>query len=291
MKRATFSILFCALLCVGLTSCNDKYNDILVKKVREVLGPDYKAYQSFSYPTNNFGLATAYAPRGGEEKPYDSDFLCDGWSCIGVKDTDIPQDLSDKLRMKGFAAVGGDGAQITLTESEAKELGLNIVLPRIYEVLKISGGFDSKQVIKTELTIDRAYPRKLRRPAMISYLNSLPDTDPIKTAFTQGNLVLIVADVVIGSIRVIIDVDKHGAQTLDGALGGNLPGVGKVFTDTALGVKVSRQLTGKYTFEITKPVIVLRLAKRQPEAGTLASQEDWDDWSNISVPLPQLEKP
>jgi len=257
-----------------LTSCCNTYNKVLTKSVRDALGPDYKSYQTFSYPTNNYGLITSYA---NEQK--DENFICDMWNCLGVEDTKIPSVLEQQLRMKEYAAVGDNGATIIINETQQKEFALKVMLPEIYKILKLDGNVSDKQTITTSIELGQAYPRKLRRKPMIEFINSLAVTDPMKQAYAQGNLLMVVSDVIITSIKTKISVDDKLDSSLIAALA-DADASGKIFKGAKLELKMTRQKKGDYTFETTKPVIVMRLSKKQPMAGVLGAEEDndWKDW-------------
>jgi hypothetical protein len=257
----------------------------MTKKVRDSLGDDYKDYSSFSYPTNNFGLLTLYTPSGGSEKVYDRDFLCDMWNCIGVADNNIPADQKKALAMNGYAAAGDDGAAITLTEKESKTIALDATLPEIYKVLKLSGSVSNSSVVETDLKLGRAYPRKARRAELSQYLNNLPAGDKRKVAYLKGDLLLIVADVVVDSIQVTIKADSDLSAKLDAAIGAPVGNAGKIFKDASMSVKATSSTKGTYTFEVTKPVILMRLAKKQPAGGELGRDEDWKDWESAVVTI------
>jgi hypothetical protein len=91
--RKTFFSLVLAGLSVFLASCGGvKYSKLMTQKLRQSLGSDFKNYQTFSYPTNNYGLITAYTPPPERQAPKDEDFFCDMWNCLGVKDESVPVD-------------------------------------------------------------------------------------------------------------------------------------------------------------------------------------------------------
>jgi hypothetical protein len=274
-----------AVLVMGCGGGN--YNAIMTKKITEALGKDFERYQTFSYPTNNFGLATTYLSSDSTSEMRDEDFYCDSWDCIGAA-TKIPDDPKAEREMLGYAAVGGNGAAITLDEKTGNQLALNVVLPEVYDVLKISGGFDEKKMIHTVLEIGQAYPRVLRRPQMEAYLRKLPPSDRRKKAFDQGTLVIVVADVIVDHMRVTIEVDQSVQAALDAALKSPVPQL-KVGKGAQVNVKPSRETNGKYTFDVTRPVIISRLGKRQERGAVLLappSNDEWGDWKRVRLPAP-----
>jgi hypothetical protein len=293
MKKICFSLCLTGLSLL-LASCGGvKYSKIMTQKLRQSLGSDFKEYQTFSYPTNNFGLITVYTPPAEQQKPKDEDFFCDMWNCLGVKDENVPVDAQEWLRMNGFAAVG-DGGAISLTENEKNDFVVGVLLPEIFQVLKLSAGFNRKQITGTQLQFGGAHARKLRRSEMESFLNGLDSTNAMKSAYKQGRLLLIVADVVVDAMKVTIDVDRTTGQALAAELTGK---VGKIFKNSKLELKLTSETDGQYTFEVSKPVIVMRLPKRQAPPGSLGTgsrgddpDDEWKDWKTVKIQEPMLDQ-
>ncbi len=118
MKIGVQSATAALLLGVSLLSsgCEENYASIMSKKIRAALGDDFKSYTFSSYPTDNFGLATAYDPARGKPMS-DENFLCATWSCLGQR----PEaDTQANLTVGGFAEVGGNGALVTLTDTSRR---------------------------------------------------------------------------------------------------------------------------------------------------------------------------
>ena len=273
MKKETYLILAILVLCV-LDVQAQNYNKIMGKAVKKAIGIDLKGYKVFSYPTNNFGLITSY-----ENSAIDDNFLCDMWNCIGVSDP--AEGTNNWLDLNNFAGVG-QGGSINLSESKKKKVAVKVILPKIYDVVGVNGGFDKNRTTNINITIGTAYLRKLRRDPIIEYINSLDNTKSIKRAYDNGSLVLAVADCVIEDLSVTVKVDDSTAIGLDtklGITGSSL--ASKVFQDATLSVKVEKITNGTYSFRVSHPVIFARLLKKQPSAGTLGANEDFSDWSIV----------
>ena len=269
--------LLCLLLMLGLASCSPDYNAIMRDKVAELLGPGFETYQYFSYPTDNFGIATAYLYEGDKDLLRDENFLCDTWECL---QKEVPSERDKWLSLDEFAAFGDGGGIIELSEQEQQQISLNFVLPKIYHVAEVGGGYDRKSIVNTRLQLGRVYPRKLRRQRVLNYISSLPEENLLRKAFNEGNLVLVIADVVIEEFTVIISVNESQTPRLDAAVE-----IG-TFEKADLGVQVSSEVAGEYTFRVSHPVILARLAHKQPLAGTLGGVEEWEDWESINIAEP-----
>jgi len=277
--------LVCAFL-MGFTGCKEEYSEVMQQKIKTLLGEDFKDYTWSSYPTDNFGIVTSYDPAKGDSFG-DMNFLCATWSCLSMQ---VPTDPDKKLNIAGFADVGNNGGIIKLSEKETTDLATSVVLPEIYEIVKVSADAGANTDVKTQMTLGRVYPRKLIRSKMLAYVKTLQSDDPMKAAFERGNLTLIVADVVIDSMLVKIQVDKTKQAKLAVDLASKLE-VGKIFKGAKLELKVNRADNGEFEFEVVKPVILAVLARKQPQAGVLeAPGTGWDDWKVVPVPHNEVLK-
>ena len=257
------------------------YPTFMQQKISSALGSDYKDYTAFSYPTDNFGLATAYTSTDDEVTLDDADFLCDTWNCLGI--VTPPTDSTKLLDLNGLAAVGAGGG-ITLTEEEQRSLAVNTLLPELYQVLGISGQVEDKRVTTVSLRIGSAYARKLRRIDFTKHINKLPADNALKQAYDLGTLTIVVADVVVSDMKVDVTLDQQASAAIDAKFP---TGLGATTIKKAqVGVKLARTRAGSYTFDVSRPVIVRRLAKRQPRAGALEGEanDEWNDWRPVKVP-------
>lgn len=272
MKKHIMS--FCLALLIVFASFTNQaqnYNKIMGKAVKRAIGSDLKGYKVFSYPTNNFGLITSY-----QNSMDDTNFICDMWNCIGVDNP--PVDSKDWMSLNNFAGYGGGGT-INLSQSKKSKLAIKVVLPKIYDVVGITSGFDKDKTTQIDISIGKAYLRKLRRNEIIEYINKLGNDHSLKKAYNNGNLVLVVADCVIEDLSVVVKVDDATSLDLDAKIGvaGNSVGE-KVFKDASLSVKVEKINKGQYSFKVSHPVIFARLPKQQPGAGQLGADEEFKDW-------------
>jgi hypothetical protein len=265
-RRRTAAVTIVGL---ALVACGVQYNKLMTEKVVAMLGEQFRDYQPFSYPTSNFGLASIYIPEGRTSKVNDRDFQCDMWYCLGLEGK-VPDEPSAQLDLADYAAVGYNGGRITLDEKTSKDLSFKALLPQFFQVVGLSGAVKNKSITNVQVTIGQAYPRLLRRTKFIPYLQSLPQANPLKAAFDQGRLVVVIGDVVVDKLDVTINVDRQASATLDAKID---PATHtKVFEGGSLGLSLSSTTTGTYTFSASRPVILMRLARRQPRAGELGGR-------------------
>jgi hypothetical protein len=175
--------------------------------------------------------------------------------------------------------------QIQQAYDSKADFVVGALLPEIFQLLKVSAGFNRKQISSTQLQFGGAHARKLRRSEMESYLNGLDSTNAMKSAYDQGRLLLIVADVVVDAMKVTIEVDRTTGQALTAELTGK---VGKIFKNSRLELKLTSETAGQYTFEVSKPVIVMRLSKRQAGVGISSGapkdeDDEWWDWKTVKI--------
>lgn len=272
-KKILFVVFILSIIC-WTESFAQSYNRIMGRAVKKAIGSDLKGYQIFSYPTDNFGLITSY-----ENSVSDTNFLCDMWNCIGVND--VNSGSSNWLSLNNFAGVGAGGT-IELSQKKKTKVAIDIILPKIYDIVGVSGGFKKEQTTEINITIGKAFLRKLRRDEILQHINSLDNTKSVKKAYNNGNLVLVVADCVIEDMSVSVKVDQEISTNLDAKLGITGTSVAtKVFQDASLSVKVEKTSSGTYTFKVSHPVIFARLIKKQPGAGTLGASNDFTEWPTV----------
>ena len=280
MKKRT-SFLLLVICCLGLSSCiSTNYNEIIAKNVKAALGEDVKDFTAFSYPTDNYGVGTTYILSTGATNLSYGDMFCDMWYCFGIPDADVPSDVSKWIKLNGYAGEG-KGAKISLTHKEGSDIVIKALLPKIYEVLKIGGTADVKKTKTIELELGEAHIRFLRRPEWTKYINNIASGSnlyPLKQNYLQGNLTVVVSDVVVTSMKAKVSIDSKTETSMDAALGGKIPGIEKIFKDATLNFKITKEGAGVYTLETLHPVILMRLAKVQPAGEKLGAETSFDAW-------------
>jgi hypothetical protein len=100
-------------------------------------------------------------------------------------------------------------------------------------------------------------------------------------------LVVVVADVLIDSIKATVTASKELAPQVDAKLGG-LPS--KVFSDAEASFKVTKKDDTTYVIESLGPVVALRLLKTQPGAGLLGAETTWNDWAVVTGPTGPIKE-
>jgi len=246
------------------------------------------SYQVSPYPVDNFGILTAYKPPQGERWD-ESNEICATWSCLGVDANKVPTDPNERLSVSGFADTG-TGGTISLSDDQQNSFGVKLLLPGLAKLVDIKGNVDWKSHVTVNLQLGNATKRVLNRIKAYNYMkNTLQPGNPLKDAFDQGQLVILVADLVVDSLDATIKVDKDLNAGADAALSKaaesqQLP-VGK---DASLSGKLENKGGGSYHLEVKNPVVIAVLPKQQPSAGTLgppSPSDPWGDWKQVLVPL------
>lgn len=281
-KRIVFVI--CILTCISAYAVD--YGKLMADKVKSALGKKaIKGYVFATYPVDNFGVGTAY-----QNKQSPENFICATWECVGISDDEKLTSLTDEQKLKIIAdgvqyATAGSGPSLSLTEEEKKSIGLNAILPKLFQVLDITGDFSHTNDINTTLTTGPISVRILRRPAMMTKLNGPTGNAAEKDASKTGDLVLVYSDIVISSMKIEIKPNPQTKADLDAKLSSALSGkVGKVFSkDSDLSFKLDNSTKGDYSFSVDKPLILAVYAKRQPGPAVLGDQTGWHGWSDFDL--------
>lgn len=241
------------------------YGSLMEQKVKAALGGDFKEYQWLSYPTNNFGLATAFILPRPKAKPSDKNEWCATFTCLGMEDKNVPTDPVEVLSVAGYADTGEGGGPLSLSDEEKRSLAISAVLPAVFRLLGLNVAVGATSDVKTELTMGPATKRFLKKQKMLDYINQLPSSNKLKQAFDENRLALVVADVVIDSMDVTITPNKDKNANVDAKLNSN---VGKILgSGSDFTVKVDSAANGVYGLKIQRPVIVARLTLTQPFEG------------------------
>src|SRR5437773_2019772 len=109
------------LFALGLLAagCSDDYQSTMQSKLKKLLGPDFRKYYWFSYPTDNFGLGTMYqTPSNVVELNLDENYLCASITCLQLPNSSAETNTFKRLTFAGFADVGV-GADIELGEKKS----------------------------------------------------------------------------------------------------------------------------------------------------------------------------
>jgi len=287
MKATTLRIV-AALSCVCTAAFASDYGELMTAKVKTALGKNaVKGYTFATYPLDNFGIATAY-----DGKPGANTQICATWDCLGLSDDAKVAELTNEQKLNltvnavQYASVG-QGTSLTFNDEEKKSLSLNALLPKILQVLSITGSYSHTNDLTVSLTMGPAVVRVLRRQQMMDRLNSAQAHPLEKTVWNdgKGNLVLVYSDIVVGSMTIDIKTNPATKVDFDAKMAAALSGkVGQVIgSGSDLGFKVDNASKGEYKFEINKPLIIAVYTRQQPRMGVLGDQKGWSDWKPFDL--------
>jgi hypothetical protein len=254
---------------------------------------EFKNWQVMNYPTNNFGILTLYTtePNGTYS------FYTDMWNTLQYKQDEIPIKYADWLAMDGYPAPGTGGGQIVITDDkDRKKLGLGFVFPKLLSVMGLNFGFNKDKTVVVNLTSSGIDLRCLRRTESNPYLRGdasekkngrKVNPDVMDHFKNKGDLAIVTGDAILKDIEITITTDLATTTNLEAKFGAGP----KIFDGAELKFGYERIQKGTYKFTIKSPVIVARLIKVQPEAGTSAGDELFESWDALApakVPLPEL---
>lgn len=276
-----------------LAACPSPSGDY-VTALKKAIGEDVRDFQVLSYPTNSFGVATAFVASTPGTSVSDKDFLCATWKCLGAQGGIAPNSAVESLNITvrgiNYAEIGSGGA-VKLDADSANDYAFKVALPRIQQVLNLGIGLDYKTANKVELEFGKATKRYLSKPDFIAYINNEGGVSPTKMqlqkALAQGALVVVVADVVLDSIKATVKASNELAPQIDAKLEGLSS---KIFSDTQSSFKVTKTDSATYVIESLGPVVALRLLKAQPGGGLLGADNNWNDWAVVSGPTTPIKE-
>ncbi|BCL90905.1 hypothetical protein ACNRBV_22765 [Ralstonia pseudosolanacearum] len=285
MNKQLLIIALAAATVGMLTGCQHP-SEILAKQIKATLGPDVAEYQSLTYPTNDFGVATSYTSTPDKTtKVSDTNFLCSTWACLDIASVARPQNQGQLMHLTvgsvEYAQIGS-GAPITLSEEDSTNYAFNILLPKIEGMLNLGVGVDSKNVTKVELTLGKATKRLLSKPNFEAFIvanSSTPTHKELQARYAEGGLTVVVGDIVIDSIQATVTTSNELAPKIDAKLATIPSGI---VSDASTSFQITKSGTSTYSIKTTEPVIALRLLRAQPGASAL-SVGGWESWPTVSA--------
>ena len=301
MKKMSV-VLSLLLFAFSTTYAQFDYQAVIKKYVQNQIkqGPcaidqnfkEFKNWQVMNYPTNNFGILTLYTT----ESNGTYSFYTDMWNTLQYKQEEIPAKYADWLAMDGYSATGTGGGQIDITDDkDKKKLGLGFVFPKLLSVMGLNFGFNKDKTTVVNLTSSGIDLRCLRRPESNPYLRGdvaekkngrKVNADVMDHFKNKGDFAIVTGDAVLKDLVITITTDLATTANIESKFGAGP----KVFDSADLKFGYERVQAGKYKFTISTPVIVARLIKVQPQAGTSSGDEVFESWDAVtpeSVPLPQ----
>lgn len=240
---------------------------IMQCSVREALGQDYDKYHYVSYPTTRFAVGSIF-------RDAIDDSLCDPAECYGFD----RNDAAAWMNINGLAVPHGNGGPITLTQKKEQKLLAEAILPQIYQMVSVEAKAARDSTTSVNLQITQAIPRDLLKFKVMPLLAGNP-SGPLKELYYQRRLVVVTNDLVATGMTIHLCTSSQTEGSLGAKLGQAL---GKVIgSDASLTLSVKASGNSCYDLAITKPVVIAYIARRQPAAGTLASRDDFDDWTRV----------
>jgi hypothetical protein len=259
--------------------------DVLKNKIRQIFGSDFKQYEWFSHPTNNFGLGTMFVLEKASDKPGDGNQWCASLTCLGLNSPVAAASPEQRLKLSGFADIG-NGAPLRLEDEQERRIVIGGVVSRMFQIIGLSISAEDVGAVKTNIEFGPSAKRMLNRQKVLDYLSGLPVTSPVRQALNENRLAIVVADVVIESMTTTIRTTGKHTAGLDAYLN-NLPS--RIAGNKGdLRFRVARAGTAEYKLSVSQPLVVARLvvkkafAARSPDQPGFpqpkAELSGWNDW-------------
>ncbi|MCU1328898.1 MAG: hypothetical protein JWN34_4268 [Bryobacterales bacterium] len=267
------------------------YAKIMQAAIRRSLGNDFREYEWMSYPTNNFGVATMYVLSKEKEKPGDGNQWCATYTCLGLEGKRAPTDAAARLTAGGFADVG-TGGPLVLSDDQSRTLAGEVFLPRLLNILGVSIEGVSASSGQVSIRLGNVSRRILKKQAILTYLETLPASSPVRKGLAEHRLAMVVADAVIDSLEVDIETRGNGTADLAARLA---PLVNRIAGGpSTMQVQVKRDQSGKYRLVVGEPVVIARLTLRRPLAGREVTPgertpqlpsdlQEWNTWVPVGA--------
>ncbi|NIG54517.1 hypothetical protein [Chitinophaga sp. Cy-1792] len=270
--RKSFLTVAAALICFSAGAQN--YNKEFIKAVKRCIGKDFRKYSFLSYPLDNYGVLTFY-----RTSPTTNHMISPSFKTIGK---DKPTNPDEWLKMDNNVEIG-EGPSIELSDKSQREMSVSTILPKLFNILKISGKYKQESVVESHVHFNAGYSRVMDPDKAVALIQKIPS---VNTGYVNKDLVYVYADFVINNMVVDIAVTGDMEGSLDAGLSG-FPTVDNVTTvgDVDLNFSVKKNSKGSYTVTFNRPLIIARLLKYQPSDGTL---ESTGDVAIAKVPDPSL---
>lgn len=286
MRRCLLGLCACALLLLPVTSVQAQN---LSAAMKTVFGSQFRNYQWLDYPTDNYGVGTAYRDKRTTTDP--RKFLCATFTCLNINPTPAMGDDWLELRRQGMQfANKGCGGTLDAALKKQSKTALNALLPLLLNAVGIGAEFSRERDSNATLTVASACDRRLLPGPYNKYIADLKD-DPfeLRTAQQNSELVVVRGDIVITSFVVTLGKNSKLHAKLDAELKGKAE---KLAGEKAkVSAEVTRNSEGQIVIKSTSPLIVGLIAVRQPArlgvGPTSAVMASWNGWSPIPIVLPQ----
>lgn len=289
------ALLSIVALAGGCFNYSQGYKDAVVK----AFGSDYKNFHVFSFPVDNFGVGTIYVNMPNfQEKNVTNPLYrrCIGAECYGVQDVPLlapPWDPSDEASkrywsLNNHANLGKSGS-ISIAEKSQQEAAIKVIIPEIYKIVGGKLSFEEKWVKTSTFKFGSALVRDLKRQGAESYIKNHPDAAILK-AYTDGKLIVTVADVVLTSVSMNTCLDLSVASELQAKLldSVNNSNGTAVLKGASIEIKVSGGKNGCYELVANHPVIAAVLVKPL-QKGSMESLSNTPSTSWDAEPTVQFE--
>jgi hypothetical protein len=249
---------------------SQKLSTLSLKKLRENIGVDLKGYEFYSYPTNNFGVGTScinkWIPKGN--------MVTDMIESYGL--SNIPSSNYSWKTVNGFAFMGEDGVSIKVNEDLQSVFTLEMLLPKILNILNLNTSLKNNNVKSLSLTIDSGYKRFLNYTKFIKFIEASPGSE-IQKAYARKKLLVATSDFIVAGFSLTISKSDSLGGTLITKLDSLIKSGKNVIMDKAsLEMAISRNTDGSFTIVSRKPIIMAVFVKKQTPLSTYS--EGFETW-------------
>jgi hypothetical protein len=268
-------LLMCCIVCVLSTVClAADYTKEVKKCVQSAIGSDFKSYQYFSLPIDNFGTGTMY-PEAAKGQAFDiktAGLYGDPNTWWTFTDSQRVGTELDKLRPSGKTG------PISATCTNNMKFSLSAVLPALFKLLSVNAGVDYNKSVTVQISFSSATYRPLNWTQLAIDDKSHLIIPEVSAHLGAHDFLITVGDVVLSQYSAQLTFKKN----LDVNAKAQLTSAWKQFAkDSSLTADFSDGSNGTYTLTAKNPVIAAVFVGQPPAGVTLEQAEK----AIVPVPL------
>lgn len=274
MKKVVISVGL-VLLMTNLFA--QKENQQAISAMKNAIGSQIRHYTPYSYPTNNFGIGTScyrkWVPRGT--------MMCDMVESFGLNTLSSENSQAWK-NVNGYAYYGV-GGPLTLNDTINSEYAVDLLLPKIFNTLRIALNIGKTKTNSVKLTIDSAVVRYLKFDTFRNYVLSQKNRS-LYNAWQKRKLLVVTSDYVLLDYSIEINPSDSFGLFLQAKLDSiNNIAPNLLAQNDSLGVKISKQSDGRFTLKSDKPIVFAVFITKQKQIAPQGETKDWSDWGDADA--------
>jgi hypothetical protein len=216
--------------------------------MQDLIGSDSNGFWFYSYPTGNYGVATAYELKWGPGGM----LLCDMLNTYHVHSI---TENSEAWKTLNEYAFYGEGGSLTLEDQLSNKYESGILLRKILQPLHINVGVVEDMTKNVHLHIGSLLFRSLNYGKFKTYALS-GKNKALSEAWRNKNVLIATADIVLMSYSLEINPQDAYGVTLKADLDKEIASPQHQVRRDSLGIKIERSGNGRFIISSDQPVVL-----------------------------------